>query len=1105
MFSWLFRFLLCAIVGTALVRAAEPPSLSAGRLYLQQRNWTAAFNEFEQIVKLQPKSIDGLIGLGIALWGKGDHPGALAAFRRATEVNPTSAEAHYNVALALRDAGETATAVAEMKRALALKPAYDDARLALGLMLQQGGDTASAIAQYRLVLKRNPQSAEAYNWLGVAYMQKNQLAEAADAFRRAVKLRPDFPRAYNNLGSTLSQAGSVEEGIQAFESGLKYAPGDLQLHLNLGTALRTKGDADAAIRQFQIVLKQSPDDPEVHHQLGQTLRQTGDLEGSIREFETALRLNPEYQDAYYILGQTLRQLATRKQPKRNSKPENADAGAALRRGTEALGRGDFSAAVQQFTKAAEIDPQSAAAHNALGFALGRTRDLQGAIAALTKATQLDPALADAHYNLGAALWYGNERSRAAAELDVAIELNPAAAEAYSLRAVAYRESGDLDSARRVAERAIALNPQLPAGYFDLALIYLRMGQREHAIGQLEAGLNLPAGTSVPPDLELLVDELRRDAASNATAETHNVLGRLLGLAGADPKLVIAEFEAAVRLRPDYAEAHNNLGLVYTQTGNDRQAIAAFREAIRQRPNYADAHANLGAILTATDVAGSIAELEKAVGLQPGLLKAQYNLAIAYGASPAPGTAKEIETLRKLLALDAQYPRAEFALGKALLRKGAVPEAISHLQIAVEREPQFGEAQYQLGLALSRAGRRTEAAAILEKSRQLIAAAERDQTLMLDMQEGRTALEKGEIERALEKFQIVAKQRPDLAEAHYQIGIAMARKRDYVGAAVAFRKALEIDPNHSAATRELAALPVDENESAEIARLESYIREGKFAEVQPLLEAYTQNRPSSAWGWYALGYTYFAQQKVGESIRALSKSLSIDVANANAHKVLGRTLMLIGRFDAAKLEFELGARYDPASAEMQYNLGKLAAIQDQWPQAKQAYELALKLDPSYMEAYDGLGFALESLGDEAGAIANYKRAAEINEQRKGNFAAPYVNLSALHNRSTDPDAALDYARKAVEVNPKSDSAWFQTAKALERRGEIVPAVEALQRAIGLNSHASSYYYVLGTLYRRLGRQQESRDAMEMFARLDRESNEIDQTRREALHRDGASRE
>ncbi len=87
---------------------------------------------------------------------------------------------------------------------------------------------------------------------------------------------------------------------------------------------------------------------------------------------------------------------------------------------------------------------------------------------------------------------------------------------------------------------------------------------------------------------------------------------MLGRKGASTSEVVAEFREAVRLRPDFAEAYNNLGLVLTQADDDSAAIAAFREAIRIRPDYADAHANLGAALISTDGDQAIVELERAV-------------------------------------------------------------------------------------------------------------------------------------------------------------------------------------------------------------------------------------------------------------------------------------------------------------------------------------------------------------------------------------------------------------------------------------------------------------------------------------------------------------
>src|SRR5262249_27280395 len=210
---------------------------------------------------------------------------------------------------------------------------------------------------------------------------------------------------------------------------------------------------------------------------------------------------------------------------------------------------------------------------------------------------------------------------------------------------------------------------------------------------------------------------------------------------------------------------------------------------------------------------------------------------------------------------------------------------------------------------------------------------------------------------------------------------------------------------------------------------------------------------------------------------------------------GRALMIIGRFDAAQVEFEQGIRLEPDSAEMQYNLGKLFSVQDNWEPARKALEAAVKIDPTYLEALDALGFALEALGDDAGAIAKYQQAIALNQQRQGHFVSAHVSLAALFNRTRGADKALQYAHQALELDPKSDPALFQQGKAQERQGHVEEAVESLKEATTLNPRASAYYYVLANLYRRLGQADESAKALESFKRLESEASALEKMRRE----------
>jgi hypothetical protein len=66
-----------------------------------------------------------------------------------------------------------------------------------------------------------------------------------------------------------------------------------------------------------------------------------------------------------------------------------------------------------------------------------------------------------------------------------------------------------------------------------------------------------------------------------------------------PDEAIAEFREALRLKPDFAEAHTNIGLALQAEGRLDEAIAEYREALQTRGNFPEAyiaHCHLGLCL-----------------------------------------------------------------------------------------------------------------------------------------------------------------------------------------------------------------------------------------------------------------------------------------------------------------------------------------------------------------------------------------------------------------------------------------------------------------------------------------------------------------------------
>jgi tetratricopeptide (TPR) repeat protein len=1011
-----------------------------------------------------------------------------------------------------QDAAAPDKLISQLEAAVGRRPFDSTLRIQLGIAYMDRDDLPHALEAFQEGVQLAPTSAEAHNWLGVARMAKADLPGAVVELRKAVELDPKFARGYTNLGSALARSGDNAGSVEAFEKALVLEPENPTAHMNLALALRSKGDLKGALVHLRRVEKDQTDNASVEYELGQTLRQAGDLPGAVAAFEKSIQINPELQEGYYGLGQALK-----RQSAAVRRPAPAVPSDALKRAQETAAKGDLNAARDQLLEILRTDETNAQAHILLGFILGQQGQLEFAVNHLQRAVQLQPDAADAHYNLGMALWYSGAREKAVPELEESVRLDPASGVAQAFLGMALRERGDLAKAQASLQRAIALLPPTTSTYVDLAIVFLRAGQLDRALGQFEAGLNAPSDVPTP-DWDGAIAGLREASSKNPKrADIHNMLGLVLGRKGVNSQEVIAELQAAVKLRPDYAAAHNNLGLVYAQSDEDEKAIAEFREALRTSPNYADAHANLGATLMPTDNEQAVQELEKAVLLNTASVKAQFNLAEAYGTNPKYGGAKQIEQLRKVIAMSPELARAHLSLGKALLAQGKDDEAVSELREAVRLDSKSGEAHYQLGLALARSGKQQDATAELGKGRELAADSERTQNADLDVNEGRAALDKGQLDQAIEKFRHASKLKPDSAPAQYYLGVSLEKKGDLAEAEAAYQKTLDLDASNAAARQALDRLRLPEapksatsagnvevEDSTRVSELEGYIRENRFAEVEPLLTDYVGKHPKSDWGWYALGYSQFAQKKIGESIKSLSRALQLNLSNAEAHKILGRDLMIIGRFDAAQIEFEQGIRYEPQSAEMHYNLGKLFSIQDSWENARRELDAALSIDPSYIDALDALGFAQEALGDDASAVKSYDKAIALNEERHGTFVSPYVNLSAYYNRTGENAKALDWSDKALGLDSKSDAAWFQKSRAQERNGQLAEAVNSLNQAITLNARSSSYYYVLAGLYRRLGKMEESQKALDSFTRLDRENNELDKMRRGGMARPVAER-
>ncbi len=88
---------------------------------------------------------------------------------------------------------------------------------------------------------------------------------------------------------------------------------------------------------------------------------------------------------------------------------------------------------------------------------------------------------------------------------------------------------------------------------------------------------------------------------------------------------VDSFDAALKQKSKFAEAHNNRGAALASLGRDEEALEAFRKALAINPNYAEAHYNNGSSLrTLGRYEEALKSFDRALALRPNYAKAHNN-------------------------------------------------------------------------------------------------------------------------------------------------------------------------------------------------------------------------------------------------------------------------------------------------------------------------------------------------------------------------------------------------------------------------------------------------------------------------------------------------
>jgi tetratricopeptide (TPR) repeat protein len=264
---------------------------------------------------------------------------------------------------------------------------------------------------------------------------------------------------------------------------------------------------------------------------------------------------------------------------------------------------------------------------------------------------------------------------------------------------------------------------------------------------------------------------------------------------------------------------------------------------------------------------------------------------------------------------------------------------------------------------------------------------------------------GRIDDAVARYKRALALKPDNADVHNNLGVALAAKGRLDDAVVRYRRAVSLNPDHAAAHGNL-------------------------------------------------GVALAAKGRIADAVTHYERALLLSPGQAGIHYNLGIALAAQGKTDEAAAQYRHAIALKPDYADAHNNLGNWYAAQGKSDDAVLHFRRAIAINPDHAEAHNNLGNIFLEKGEFDGAMAHYDRAIAIKPADTG---AHYHRAEIKVFQRGDADLAVLEGlarRRDLPVN-KAPFIHLALAKALEDCGDYPRAFEHLRKGNDLKRSQIRY--------------------------------------------------
>ena len=234
-----------------------------------------------------------------------------------------------------------------------------------------------------------------------------------------------------------------------------------------------------------------------------------------------------------------------------------------------------------------------------------------------------------------------------------------------------------------------------------------------------------------------------------------------------------------------------------------------------------------------------------------------------------------------------------------------------------------------------------------------------------------------------------KRNPGSPELLRLLGGVLFLRREYLGSAIAFKKA------------EVLA-PLDERSRFTLAM--SYVVLGRRDWARPELQKLSRSAPRNPLYLYWIARLDYDDNQYATAIGVLLQAVALDGGFMKAHDSLGLCYEALGRYDEAIHSDQEAVRLNREATTHSpwppLNLGVLLARLDRLDEAEPSFRESVRIDPRFPQGHYQLGTALEKKGRADEAVQELEEAARLD----ASYPEPQYALARLYRRAGNADKA-----------------------------------------------------------------------------------------------------